>query len=367
MLLFYLSNYLLIKSNIITHNCNFSDRNIGMHQKESFDYQISCESQKIQKIDLENLKNADSISIFDESSVILNCSLMPNFTENLTLSIYDNPTITFENYCHFNSIEIYGLPSFHLFSNSHFLVDNLVLSDSKYQFPFEYKNVFYSNDSRIKFKLPKGSKSTETFNYPIFNCENDLFEISINDNYIIVKCSGIYEYTLLYPSIPKYVFNINNTKAYVINQCTSDELTNQKMKIVLSSLKFFGEKEVTFKNFNKLDSIEPYANNDIKGTWINIKQSDIYDCIWIVKPEYAQKYEDMFKRGWKKVCLEIDTYLYCCDSDLSPRNIFVISKGGSLAIIIIIICSIFIIFISLCIIAYYRYQDYRKIDNSHTE
>lgn len=61
-------------------------------------------------------------------------------------------------------------------------------------------------------------------------------------------------------------------------------------------------------------------------------------------------------RGWKKVCLNDNPYLYCCDSNIKPRKVVIISKAGSLAIIITIISVIVVIFIALCSIAYYRYR-----------
>ena len=93
----------------------------------------------------------------------------------------------------------------------------------------------------------------------------------------------------------------------------------------------------------------------IIGTWIEIK-TETYGCIWGNESFDCSEYEEYFIRGWKKVCLNDNPYLYCCDSNIKPRKVVIISKAGRLAIIITIISVIVVIFIALCSIAYYRYR-----------
>lgn len=130
------------------------------------------------------------------------------------------------------------------------------------------------------------------------------------------------------------------------------------------TLILLAEKKLIFNDFD-LDSITKFTNEDIKGTWIKLNDDSNDDCLWIDEPGFSEKFEDYFKRGWKRICLEHETYIYCCDSDLGPRKLNVISKNGSLAIIIFIICFIFVLIVSLCSIAYCRYKTKDQVDNSH--
>lgn len=367
MILFYFTSFLLIKTEIVNHNCSFSNIDLGEYNDEWIDLHINCEPQKIQKINLKDLNHVNSISIFDNSNVILSCS-QSNFTsEYLFLSIYDRPTITIENHCHLNQIEIYGSPIFQLFDESNFSVDSLISYNKTYEFPFESKSITYlENMENVNVSYGKNQSIPENN----FLCENDIFNFSLESNYITAKCGNRYENLFLYESIPEITFTINNTNVFFKNQCQSNETAKKNIETVLSSLNFVNKREVTFDVFDP-DSISSYTSSDSEGTWVLIKYDRV--CQWrgsfnsnyyfdgdLEDREEVQYY---LQRGWKKICRGSDSYVYCCDTDLGPRNINVISAAGSLAIIIISICLVVILFVSLCVIARCRYNNNRRVGN----
>lgn len=111
----YLISIILLVNKIINHNCTFSNVDLNNYNlSESIDYQISCRSNAIQHIDVDNLYNVNSVSIFDNSNVIITCQSDLNNEEYILLKIYDTPNITFENYCNFKQVEIHNSPEFHL-------------------------------------------------------------------------------------------------------------------------------------------------------------------------------------------------------------------------------------------------------------
>ena len=87
---------------MVTHNCNFSNINCDIQENELIDYYVSCNSQQIQIINISRVKGIKSISINDNSNDIITCD--DKKLNQLILSIYDTPTITFENYCYFSNI-----------------------------------------------------------------------------------------------------------------------------------------------------------------------------------------------------------------------------------------------------------------------
>lgn len=305
----YLISIIPLVNKIINHNCTFSNVDLNNYNlSESIDYQISCRSNAIQHIDVDNLYNVNSVSIFDNSNVIITCKSDLNNEEYILLKIYDTPNITFENYCNFKQVEPY---------------DN------------------------------------------IFICNDNFFKVSLYDNYMIVRCSNIYDYTLLYSSLSNLTFEIDNIATYLMNDYKDKEdLVAQRIDDILSSFNFIGRKKLIFNDID-LDSITKYTNEDIKGTWIKLNNISNYGCLWIDEPGFSEKYENYFERGWKKICIDDKTYIYCCDTDLGPRKLNIISKSGSLAIIIFIICFIFVLIVSLCSIAYCRYKTKDQVDNSH--
>lgn len=361
MFFLFLINFLLYKYKEVVHNCDSEDYNLLYFQEGTIDYQISCEHEKIQRIDLKNASSIRSISIFDDTNVIIECPRLNDISDNLIISIYNEPNITIVNHCHFNQIEIYGSPTFNLFNNSLLSVDDLFLINKSYQFLFDYKNVFYTKSINAKSKIQNNYKNAQKLNDKTIKCENNFFNVSLNDNFISTQCGDLYEYVLPYSSLPKYSFEIKNSKTHLINHCTSNDSLDKNINIALISLNLYGESNVTFKNIPKIESIENYTDQDYQGTWVEV-YPELADCIWF-RRWYDSEFEDMFERGWKSVCYSGKSLLYCCDSDIGPRKINYISETLSMAIIITIIVLIFVLFISNCIIAYVRFKKHDMSDD----
>lgn len=358
MLLHFLFSSILINLKTTIHNCNFSNGQWPQFGNESINYQISCPSYKIQRIDLKSNPNVKNISIFGDSNVIITCSSNENDLIQTVLSLYDKPTITFENKCNFNRIEIHNFPTFHLFSKSNISVNNLILTNHAYQFPFKYNHVIYSKYDPKRLKSQDNSKAQLKSQNHIYECNKNTIETALNDNYAIIKCGDLYEYTILYSMFSEKNFDINNATLKIKNQCSTDAYVNQNIEMFLPLIRASENTEVLFQKFPKLNAIENYTNEDIKGTWIQIGED--YRCQW-GNESFQSEYENFFKRGWKKVCRSYTTFIYCCDSDIGPRKVIVISKWGFLAAIIFIICFIIALIVAFCIISYQKYNDSRKV------
>lgn len=360
MLVVLLINSLCIHSNIISHDCYHLKNNLNIYQNQSINYQISCKSQNIQNIDLNDMNGVNYISIHNESNVIITCPFISNDFEAIILSIYGRPKISFNNSCLFNQVEIYGSPTFNLIDNSIFSTNILYLHNQTYQFPFDFNYIYFSDNvtnQTLKQKNIQNKKPTSLY------CSDNEFKIVLSDNSAKIQC-GEYEkeQTIQYDNFKKYQYRVVNGSVLIINKCSSDEIISENVKIAYESLKFTGKKKITFDNFLNLDVISFYTKNDEPDTWIEIPNSE-NKCVWKNKSYSTQIYDDYFKRGWRKNCWNDYPYIFCCDSDLGPRNIIIISKAGSLAIIIFIISFIFVLFISLCSIAYYRYSKWRRVLN----
>lgn len=359
----YCTSILFIKTNTISHNCSITNVNQSLWPNESIDYQIACESHNVQRISLSNRLYDNFISIYDYSNVIIDCSNLINISSNLYLSIYGEPDITFQNYCNINKIEIHGSPSFRFSSNSYFFVDTLILYNQNYSFPFDYNNIFYMKNISKKFISSINSASIQDFSDDIFQCGKTLFNVTLHDDYVIARCGNFNEKKLLYSSLLKKSYFLYNKKILITNNINSDELAEKNVKIVLKSFNFLGYKAITFKNFSniyKLDFFSLDKNSNITKTWLHL-ESYYFPCLW--ETNLTDDYQDLVDKGWKKVCLGDETYLFCCDTDLGPRKMNIISKGGFIAIVVVIILVIFIIFGSLCIIASVRYKNPKRIQN----
>lgn len=179
--------FTIIKS--ITHNCNISSFNQRFYSNETVDYNIACESQKVQRINASNIQQDSFLSIYDYSNVIITCPNKSQNYINLFLSIYGEPTISFENYCHINKVEIHGSPRFQLFDNSFFFVNTLILYNQTYSFPFEYNNIFYFINTSKSLNSNMESTSIQSLNNLNFQCDKKPFNVSLCDNHIIVQCN----------------------------------------------------------------------------------------------------------------------------------------------------------------------------------
>lgn len=352
-----------IDSQMITHNCNISNINCDIQENKLIDYYVSCNSKQIQIINISKVKGIKSISINDNSNVIITCD--DKKINQMKLSIYDTPTITFENHCYFSDVEIYDSPKFNLFENSLFLVDTIHLYNYSFEFPFHYKNIIYGKRNNQRQNIKEYTiKEAEN---EIYECNDMIFEGILNDNYVTFKCGNSFEYTLFYSSLHDNIFKLQYQNIILENKCSTQKIDNAYMAAIISSLNCNGKKKnITFTKTN----IDAFINNTLKyfnndHIWINDQVNGASYCLW--SNEYEQKY--LFETGLRKVCANSNAFYYCCDSDKGQRNIINISFTESLIILLTIIFSIIGIVISLLIITLHRHKKFNKIaqDNQSNE
>ena len=78
--------------------------NLDVFQNESIDYRIDCPPKKTQKIIFSNTDHIKTISIFENSNVIIHCPSSTAQYNNLSLLLFDNSHISFKQHCNFNKI-----------------------------------------------------------------------------------------------------------------------------------------------------------------------------------------------------------------------------------------------------------------------
>ena len=342
-----------IKSSIIAHNCNFTYGKFDNLVNESIDYIISCQHQKIIKINLSKINQMNSLSIYGNTNVIIECD--NKVLNNFTVKIYNTPTITFENSCYFFNVEIYGSPKIHLHEHSHFSVDTVHLYNQTYDFPFYYDDIIYEKSvNNINLK----ENNVEQIESSVYECNDDLLEGILNDNYVTIKCGNSFEYTLLYSFFHNHTFQLHHQNIILKNH-SSKRNTSQSIATVLSSLHFNGKKNIKLQKFDINEFLNNFdMNNNSDDIWIPITNST--KSFYEKQNEYDQDY--LFETGLRKVCEENKCYYYCCDTIKGPRNIIYISKAGTIVIIVVIFISVTALLIALLTITCIRFKKFRQVN-----
>lgn len=135
--------YILYKGNKILHDCNLHKANLNIYQNQSVDYFISCPKSYVQSIDLTNADHISSISVFNNSNLVVTCPQNMQILLNINLYIYNNPNIAFDDNCYFNNVNIFDYPTFNTGEKKKNFVKNINIYNLSYILPFETETKLY--------------------------------------------------------------------------------------------------------------------------------------------------------------------------------------------------------------------------------
>lgn len=363
---------ILNKSHKINHDCDSNYTNINSLQNESFDYKISCSPKKIQYLYIKNYSNIKTISVLGETNVAIKCNPFYKYN-NLSLLIFDKPTINFDENCNFNTVEIFDSPTIIISPNrqSNISVEKLIIfnssfENSSYINSFKAKKVINAQKTNYK-QILKNKSLLES--YPnVFQCLYNL-EFTLS-NKAIIKCVDYYNTPSNYFDISmnydvfKYCHFINyNQNPVVIARKIDYNLNYDLIETVIKSLFFYGQESFIFSNFFNMTSLDPYIqkykseNSQLLITfdWPAITNYTI--CPW-VDGEYQDKYKNLesyfdeieTNTSWRKICINNKGYLYFQENQLKGKMI--ISTATFFGVIALGIVVVLAIILSLYIIAY---------------
>lgn len=344
MFFLYFLSVLLIK---FTHDCNSYDSNLSGYKNEITEYAISCPNNKIQKINLINTDNIESVSISKDSNVIITCSGHNNELEKINLLIYDNPNITFQNNCNFKGIEIHGSPKFDVVQNAKVSAKNAFLFNRSYHFPF------YAE--RITFSSKKLNNILQSRIY--YQCTEKGAFITLNKDSYDVKCDGVTD-TFEYNQNSENFFNCTNKNAQITLSRPIENL-DSKMEGIIPAL--FSENKVNayFINFPDPASVLKYGDYFRTGfaMWMQIAKYP-KNCLWDYKFDYSQDWLDIVSETeWHLSCVNNVAYLYHGSADEQiDGGIVYLSTTATIIIICCIVIGVVALIVSFCLVAKCRYN-----------
>lgn len=350
MFFIYFLSVLKIK---LTHDCNSYDSNLNGYKKELIEYAISCPNNKIQKINLINTDNVESVSISKDSNVIITCSNYTNELEQINLLVYDNPSITFQNDCNFKGIEIYGSPKFDVVQDARVSAKNAFLTNRSYHFPFYAENITFSSNKQNNILQSK------TYH----QCTMRGLFITLNKDSYDFRCDSVLD-TLEYDQSSENVFNCTSIYVQITLSRPLEDL-DSKMEGIISALFSQNKLTVYFIDFPDPASVLKYGDYFKIGNFAMWMQIAKYpkNCLWDYKFDYSQEWLDIVSEtSWQLSCVNNVAYLYHGSADEPiDGGIVYLSTTVTIVIICCIVIGIVALIATFCLVAKCRYNKLMKI------
>lgn len=371
MLFFYFFIF-YTKSQKIIHDCSSTYTDFNEFQNQSIELEVSCSENQI--IHFHNINLIKSISVFEKSNVVLSCSPNVKTLNNISLYIFNNSQINFDDNCLFDYIEIYGFLTLKLLQNVHRISKNVILNDNTNQIEptdmiysvEKYENILEKNDEITLENDENDLKNDEIILTNIadddeFIC-NNFFIVNFTDE-LHLECDQN-NYTMNYSEISNYTFILNNVHFYInnLNFETSCYLEN-----IVNRSTFSGQIDTFFVDIYNTTDIMNYAKmincNNIqiwmKISWRKIMNNVTAYCEW-EDEDYKEEFLDLKKHfdwldensDWRKVCYQNFGYLIHQET---KGEVIVIPVASSWIICITIVLVIVGICISVFFISLYRF------------
>lgn len=358
------------KSNNIPNNCISKYINFNKHYESVIDYKISCPKNLIQRVNLANVSDIDSISIYNKSSVIINCPEQTNLYEHIKLRFFHSPYITFENHCNFSSIEIYDSPIFKFSKDSKVNVKKYVVHNHSYKLFFDTTS---NNDFLENTKMKNKIILSNNYEDREYTCNSISIDLTSPNAFIICYRKSYDEYNVYlevsYDDFIEYLFYVNEDIVFR-NMSNFDDDIEKKLSLIIQSLSIPFENHVNVYYSDFLESKVLQKTADMFGSvcslvsmnfsWWKYVRYYRY-CAWyesVFESEFSfleNKFDDQVRNTyWRKICLNGDGQLYLQDEN--DYKIYVLPNIASWGVLIGIIVLILLIFILCLIFAYRRYK-----------
>lgn len=337
-MLLYIIAILAVITKKMIHDCKEGYAKFDSYRWDYYliDYKISCPKYSKQTIYISREDLFYSFSIFNDSNVILSCPSNTN-ENNLSLFIYDEPNIVFQNNFFFKWIEVFNSPTLDLSEKSTLSYDNILFHNPEYEIPNE---------------IASGNK---------FICDG-YFQINLTD-VAYMELNGI-NLSVNYSDISKYSFLLEDGYFIISN---INKNTKYYLSKILPSMTFLGQIDIFFSDlFNETEiySFVKLINHSNIQIWMNMTWSTYLEnytgCPWedvVYKEQYSylKEYFDSLEENndWMKVCMNSQGFLVYNENN---GKVIIIPPVSAWIIIVSIIVAIVFILVSVIIIAYRRYE-----------
>ena len=339
----------------IFQNCRKYTINEECYRYKNSNFILSCSNQFYQTNHAFNpnqLERISSLILSGYSEIEISC-LNINNNRFPNIYIFDQPKIHFVGCSYYNAnITIFGSPT--LTSSENLTIKFVKLYNKNYNFPFKYDNIITDTNTM-----------NETLSF-YYYCNNTL-KIKMSEKTEIACQSGSYDLdSIFYLNYENYrYFNLAMTNnKYVLELINEDVKTENVQKYfnqVITRLITPNLDVVHFIYIKPqiiLETVESFYPRNI-----NIREDRL--CYEININDSPVLKEAVEKDGWRKICYHKKGYIFY--KGKSEGEIIVIPSHSKFIIITFLILLIFVIFISLCLIAFCKYKKDNKNNNSEEE
>lgn len=348
MLFFCFINTILLKYTKIHHECNSIQSDILFLQNEPVEYEINCPNINVEKVNLYFNNNIKQISIYNESNVILASSI--NSEKYEKLKIFDTPTILIEGNIIFKQVTIYGSPIFQFSTNSSILIENLILYNQSYKFPFNSQNIKIINNN-----VKKSTKDVQ-----VMECTDYEYTLNVylGTENAEVLCGDKNLATLNYDDFPNYKFKVFSGSVRFYNAKSVENKLSEIIEKVSPSINLYDkDKDVLFENIPNgelISSLKEYFSPEA-DLWIFYPD---YSCTWSIDNQDIQKWRELMRNPkWKRVCsslfgAERGMFHYCNSTNDNEKEIIIIPVQTFVYIQIGVVATLLFLLFTLFITAY---------------